>query len=46
MLATLGDGRVSAREGWLFEVKWDGYRAIAYVRGGEAELRSRKRQRL
>ena len=28
-------------EAWLFEVKWDGYRAIAYVRGGEAELRSR-----
>jgi bifunctional non-homologous end joining protein LigD len=28
-------------EGWLFEPKWDGYRALAYVRGGEAELRSR-----
>jgi len=27
--------------GWLFEVKWDGYRALAYVRGSECTLRSR-----
>ncbi len=40
MLATLGSA-LPAREGWLFEVKWDGYRALAYVRGGEVELRSR-----
>jgi bifunctional non-homologous end joining protein LigD len=26
---------------WLFEVKWDGYRAIADIRGGEATLKSR-----
>ena len=26
---------------WLFEPKWDGYRVLGYVRGGEAELRSR-----
>ncbi len=26
---------------WLFEVKWDGYRALGYVRGGEAKLVSR-----
>ena len=26
---------------WLFEVKWDGYRAIADVRGGDATLTSR-----
>jgi bifunctional non-homologous end joining protein LigD len=26
---------------WLFEVKWDGYRALAYVRGGDCTLRSR-----
>ena len=25
----------------MFEVKWDGYRALAYVRGGEAKLVSR-----
>ncbi len=27
--------------GWLFEPKWDGYRCIAYVRAGKAELHSR-----
>jgi bifunctional non-homologous end joining protein LigD len=26
---------------WLFEPKWDGYRALAYVRGGETRLDSR-----
>lgn len=30
------------REGWLFEVKLDGIRALASVRDGEVELRSRK----
>jgi bifunctional non-homologous end joining protein LigD len=29
-------------EGWLFEPKWDGYRALGYVRGGEATLYSRR----
>ena len=28
--------------GWLFEVKWDGYRALATLAGGEVELRSRR----
>lgn len=27
---------------WLFEVKWDGYRAVAEVAGGEATLTSRR----
>jgi bifunctional non-homologous end joining protein LigD len=40
MLATLADV-VPTGEGWVHEVKWDGYRAIAYVRGGDVELRSR-----
>ncbi|HVF82144.1 MAG TPA: non-homologous end-joining DNA ligase [Flavisolibacter sp.] len=26
---------------WLYEIKWDGYRALAYVGNGKAELRSR-----
>jgi bifunctional non-homologous end joining protein LigD len=26
---------------WLFEVKWDGYRALAYVEDGRCELESR-----
>jgi bifunctional non-homologous end joining protein LigD len=41
MLATLGDS-VPRGEAWLFEVKWDGYRALANVSQGEARLTSRK----
>jgi bifunctional non-homologous end joining protein LigD len=40
MLAT-PESAVPRGAGWLFEVKWDGYRALAYVRGGEAKLVSR-----
>jgi bifunctional non-homologous end joining protein LigD len=40
MLATLVE-EVPKGSGWLFEVKWDGYRALAYVRGGDAHLVSR-----
>jgi len=40
MLATLADA-VPAGPEWLHEVKWDGYRAIAAIRGGEVDLRSR-----
>jgi bifunctional non-homologous end joining protein LigD len=41
MLATLGES-VPRGNGWLFEVKWDGYRALAHVSQGEARLTSRK----
>src|SRR5205814_9071708 len=40
MLATLTE-EVPEGPGWIFEVKWDGYRAIARVAGGEATLKSR-----
>lgn len=40
MLATLAESVPSGGE-WLHEVKWDGYRAIVTVAGGEAELTSR-----
>ena len=40
MLATLA-ADVPTGEGWLFEVKWDGFRAIATIRGGDVDLRSR-----
>ncbi|MET0300445.1 MAG: DNA ligase D [Flavitalea sp.] len=40
MLATLVD-KPFDKEGWLYEVKWDGYRAIAFVDGKNVELRSR-----
>ncbi len=40
MLATLVTELPAAGD-WLYEVKFDGYRALAYVRGGECRLRSR-----
>jgi bifunctional non-homologous end joining protein LigD len=40
MLATLSED-VPRGAGWTFEVKWDGYRAVASVSGGEATLTSR-----
>ena len=40
MLATLTE-ELPRGEGWEFEPKWDGYRALGYVRGGEAKLVSR-----
>jgi len=40
MLATPGTA-VPDGEDWLVEVKWDGYRTQALVRGGRTELRSR-----
>jgi bifunctional non-homologous end joining protein LigD len=40
MLATLTD-RVPSGDNWAFEVKWDGYRALAYFRNGECTLVSR-----
>ncbi|QHS61906.1 DNA ligase D [Chitinophaga agri] len=40
MMATLVDAPFN-RDGWLFETKWDGYRAIADVSKGKVELYSR-----
>ncbi len=44
MLATLEDEKNMPRDGWEFEIKWDGYRIVAQVAGGEAVLRTRKDQ--
>ena len=45
MLATLEDEQNMPRgEDWEFEIKWDGYRIVSRVAGGEAELRTRKNQ--
>jgi bifunctional non-homologous end joining protein LigD len=41
MLATPAE-TVPRGPGWLFEVKWDGYRAIARISQGETQLTSRK----
>jgi bifunctional non-homologous end joining protein LigD len=40
MLATLVD-KPFDEAGWLYEVKWDGYRTIIYLNNGEVEMRSR-----
>lgn len=40
MLATLVDKPFN-ESGWLYEVKWDGYRALGFVKNGKAELKSR-----
>lgn len=40
MLATLVEKPLS-EDGWLYEIKWDGFRALAYLNKNQAELRSR-----
>ena len=39
MLATIGE--MPGESGWSYEVKWDGVRALAYVRGSAVKLESR-----
>ena len=45
MLATLAPA-LPHGDDWTYEVKFDGFRALAYVRGGECELVSRNGNRL
>src|SRR3954453_5717033 len=45
MLATLTDAPFD-RAGWIFEVKWDGFRAIAEVARGRVNLYSRNQKSL
>ena len=40
MLATLVD-KPFDEDGWIYEVKWDGYRALAYLNDGEINICSR-----
>lgn len=40
MLATLANEPFDDQN-WLFEIKWDGFRALADIRGGEVDLYSR-----
>lgn len=40
MLATLVD-RPFDEPGWIYEIKWDGYRAIAHCNGNRVHLKSR-----
>jgi bifunctional non-homologous end joining protein LigD len=39
--ATTGDGRFVGGDEWAYEMKWDGIRAIATIRGDEVTFRSR-----
>ncbi|KQS26795.1 DNA ligase D [Dyadobacter sp. Leaf189] len=43
MLATLVDEPFDD-PGWEYEVKWDGYRAVAYLNKGEVEIKSRNKK--
>lgn len=43
MLATLVD-QPPVGAGWQYEVKWDGYRAVAYMRKGKVQLLSRNQK--
>ncbi len=45
MLATLVDGPFDDQH-WLYEIKWDGYRAIAFLEGGSVRLTSRSQNDL
>jgi bifunctional non-homologous end joining protein LigD len=45
MLATLVDGPFDDQQ-WLYEIKWDGYRAIAFLDGGAVRLVSRNQNDL
>ncbi len=40
MLATLVTNPIED-DNWIYEVKWDGYRALGYMNNGVAEIRSR-----
>ncbi|HEY0731633.1 MAG TPA: non-homologous end-joining DNA ligase, partial [Chitinophagaceae bacterium] len=40
MLATLVN-KPAEDDNWIYELKWDGYRAIAYLEKGNVEIRSR-----
>jgi bifunctional non-homologous end joining protein LigD len=45
MLATLVDKPFDDNE-WLFEIKWDGYRAVAFIEDGKVKLVSRNQNDL
>jgi bifunctional non-homologous end joining protein LigD len=45
MLATLVDKPFDNAD-WLFEIKWDGYRSVAFLDGGKARLVSRNQNEM
>ena len=44
MLATLADNPMDA-PGWLFEIKWDGFRALSYLDNKKVDIRSRNNKK-
>lgn len=42
MLAEIGRGDPPEKNGWLYEVKWDGVRAICYIQNGRVRMISRR----
>ena len=43
MLATLVTAPVN-EQGWLYEMKWDGYRAVAFIQNGKVDICSRNKK--
>jgi len=41
MLAEIGKGEPQSGSDWLYEVKWDGVRALCYIQGGQVRMVSR-----
>lgn len=44
MLATLAEMPLEGTE-WLFEIKWDGFRALSYLQGSDVDIRSRNNKK-
>lgn len=44
MLATLADSPTD-ETGWLYEIKWDGFRSISYLQNREVDIRSRNNKK-
>ena len=44
MLATLTDQPVD-EAGWLYEIKWDGFRSLSYLDGARVDIRSRNNRK-
>ena len=44
MLATLADSPTDDK-GWLYEIKWDGFRSISYLQNQEVDIRSRNNKK-
>ena len=46
MLAQIGKGEPPASDNWLYEIKWDGVRAICYIDDGDMRMVSRNGNRM